>query len=145
MEGRTSFIIAHRLSTISHCDLILVVNDGKVVEQGCHDDLVARGGLYAELHEAQTGARRGQAAARVSSATLSELTKAVVQRHDEGSDLSGPALAKMAHALAGDAKDPGVAAGGGRPVAVRAGRSRRAAGPGRRPLKPGLQARPAGC
>jgi ABC-type multidrug transport system fused ATPase/permease subunit len=106
MEGRTTFMVAHRLSTISHCDLILVVNDGKVVEQGSHDELVARGGLYTELYEAQTGARRAQAAASVSSDTLSELTKAVVDHHDQGSDLSGPALAEMAHALACDAKDP---------------------------------------
>ncbi len=106
MEGRTTFMVAHRLSTISHCDLILVVNEGKVVEQGSHEELVARGGLYTELYEAQTGARRAQAAASVSSDTLSELTKAVVEHHDQGSDLSGPALAEMAHALACDAKDP---------------------------------------
>jgi ABC-type multidrug transport system fused ATPase/permease subunit len=106
MEGRTTFMVAHRLSTISHCDLILVVNEGKVVEQGSHEELVARGGLYTELYEAQTGARRAQAAASVSSDTLSELTKAVVQHHDQGGDLSGPALAEMAHALACDAKDP---------------------------------------
>ena len=53
MEGRTSFIIAHRLSTIRGADLILVMNEGDIVEQGTHDDLLARGGFYAEMYNAQ--------------------------------------------------------------------------------------------
>ena len=53
MEGRTSFIIAHRLSTIRNADLILVMQDGDIVESGTHDALLARGGLYASLYNSQ--------------------------------------------------------------------------------------------
>ena len=53
MEGRTSFVIAHRLSTIRNADLILVLEDGDIVEQGTHDELIRLGGAYAELYEAQ--------------------------------------------------------------------------------------------
>ena len=53
MQDRTSFIIAHRLSTIRGADLILVMNDGDIVEQGTHEELLARGGFYAELYNAQ--------------------------------------------------------------------------------------------
>lgn len=53
MEGRTSFVIAHRLSTIRNADLILVLEDGDIVEQGTHDELIRLGGAYAGLYEAQ--------------------------------------------------------------------------------------------
>ncbi|NLO85446.1 MAG: ABC transporter ATP-binding protein [Clostridiales bacterium] len=53
MKGRTSFIIAHRLSTIRDADLILVMKDGDIVEQGKHEELLARGGFYKELYQAQ--------------------------------------------------------------------------------------------
>lgn len=53
MEGRTSFIVAHRLSTIQEADIILVMKDGNVIEQGNHDSLLARGGFYAELYNSQ--------------------------------------------------------------------------------------------
>nr|WP_232302385.1 ABC transporter ATP-binding protein [Alicyclobacillus hesperidum] len=53
MEGRTSFVIAHRLSTIRNADLILVMNHGSVIEQGTHEDLLARRGFYAELYYSQ--------------------------------------------------------------------------------------------
>ena len=46
MKGRTSFIIAHRLSTIKDADLILVMKDGNIIEQGNHDELIAQGGFY---------------------------------------------------------------------------------------------------
>jgi ATP-binding cassette subfamily B protein len=53
MEGRTSIVIAHRLSTILKADKILVVKDGKIAEQGSHEELLARGGTYRELYETQ--------------------------------------------------------------------------------------------
>ena len=53
MKGRTSFVIAHRLSTIRDADLILVMKDGDIVEQGTHDDLLAAGGFYANLYNSQ--------------------------------------------------------------------------------------------
>ena len=53
MEGRTSFIIAHRLSTIKNADLILVMNDGDIVEQGNHKELLKKNGFYAKLYNAQ--------------------------------------------------------------------------------------------
>ena len=53
MEGRTSFIIAHRLSTIRNADLILVMQEGSIVEQGNHQDLIEQGGIYRDLYESQ--------------------------------------------------------------------------------------------
>lgn len=53
MEGRTSFIIAHRLSTIRNADMILVMKDGDIVEHGTHDELLAKGGFYADLYNSQ--------------------------------------------------------------------------------------------
>ena len=53
MQGRTSFIVAHRLSTIREADVILVMKDGRIVEQGNHDQLLAQGGFYAKLYNSQ--------------------------------------------------------------------------------------------
>jgi ATP-binding cassette, subfamily B, multidrug efflux pump len=57
MKGRTSFVIAHRLSTIRGADLILVMNHGTIVEQGTHEELLARGGFYADLYNSQFATR----------------------------------------------------------------------------------------
>lgn len=54
MEGRTSFIVAHRLSTIQNADLILVMDKGNIAEQGTHEELIAKGGIYAKLSSAMT-------------------------------------------------------------------------------------------
>ncbi len=68
LEGRTSLVIAHRLSTVRRADKILVLENGRVAEMGAHEDLVARGGLYAELYRTQfaerSGADRGPSAER---------------------------------------------------------------------------------
>ena len=53
MQGRTSFIIAHRLSTIKNADLILVMKDGNIIEQGNHEELLKKKGFYAELYNSQ--------------------------------------------------------------------------------------------
>ncbi len=53
MKGRTSFIVAHRLSTIQSADIILVMKDGNVIEQGNHEELLAKGGFYSRLYNSQ--------------------------------------------------------------------------------------------
>ena len=55
MNGRTSFVIAHRLSTIRDADVILVMNNGTIVEQGTHEQLLAQNGFYRELYASQFG------------------------------------------------------------------------------------------
>ena len=53
MEGRTSFVMAHRLSTIRNADLILVMKDGNIIEQGNHQELMSQNGFYADLYNSQ--------------------------------------------------------------------------------------------
>ena len=53
MNGRTSFIVAHRLSTIKEADIILVMKDGNIIEQGNHNELLEKGGFYSELYNSQ--------------------------------------------------------------------------------------------
>ncbi len=53
MKGRTSFVIAHRLSTIKNADVILVMKDGDIIEQGTHGELLAMNGFYAQLYNSQ--------------------------------------------------------------------------------------------
>jgi ATP-binding cassette subfamily B protein len=53
VKGRTTFVIAHRLSTVRQADLILVLRDGKIVEQGTHQELVNQGGIYQEIYDLQ--------------------------------------------------------------------------------------------
>jgi ATP-binding cassette, subfamily B, bacterial len=81
--GRTSFMIAHRLSTIRDADVILVIDDGRIVERGTHRELLAREGLYRQLHQAQTrenanGAREDA----MSPQMLAELAHALQQPQD---------------------------------------------------------------
>jgi ATP-binding cassette, subfamily B, bacterial len=63
MVGRTSFMVAHRLSTIRHADQILVIDHGRIAERGTHDELLEHGGVYHQLHEAQSRARSRSRAA----------------------------------------------------------------------------------
>ena len=53
MQGRTSFVVAHRLSTVRNASLILVMRDGKIIEQGRHEALLEKGGFYSELYNSQ--------------------------------------------------------------------------------------------
>ena len=53
MQGRTSFVVAHRLSTIRNASLILVMKDGKIIEQGCHEELLTKKGFYYNLYNSQ--------------------------------------------------------------------------------------------
>jgi ABC-type transport system involved in cytochrome bd biosynthesis fused ATPase/permease subunit len=53
MRGRTTFVIAHRLSTVREADLILVLKNGEIVEEGGHQELMAKGGLYREIYDLQ--------------------------------------------------------------------------------------------
>jgi ATP-binding cassette subfamily B protein len=50
LKGRTCFVVAHRLSTIRHADLVLVLDHGKIIERGQHEDMLAAGGVYAEMY-----------------------------------------------------------------------------------------------
>lgn len=60
MKGRTSFVIAHRLSTIRNADLILVMNDGNIIEQGNHEELMAKGGFYEKLYNSQFASKESK-------------------------------------------------------------------------------------
>ena len=68
MKGRTSFVIAHRLSTIRNADKVVVIEEGRIVEQGTHDELLERGGAYHRLYMSQF---RGERKAGERSHTIS--------------------------------------------------------------------------
>jgi ABC-type multidrug transport system fused ATPase/permease subunit len=72
MVGRTTFMIAHRLSTVRRADVILVVDRGQIVERGAHEDLLARGGLYKQLHEMQVGQAKARNGRRIGPAAEAE-------------------------------------------------------------------------
>ncbi|HKG03036.1 MAG TPA: ABC transporter ATP-binding protein [Conexibacter sp.] len=80
IRGRTTFVVAHRLSTVRDANLILVVDAGQVVEQGTHAELLARGGLYAELHDAQRGAPVPDAPVTLQPEAIAELRELATRR-----------------------------------------------------------------
>ncbi len=59
MKGKTSIVIAHHLNSIRHADIVFVIQDSELVERGTHDELVAAGGVYAELYKIQTAENAG--------------------------------------------------------------------------------------
>ena len=85
MEGRTTFVIAHRLSTVRRADMILVMDKGRIVERGTHDELLARGGLYKEIHDLQL-IDHAKFAEEAELLSLTNLTSHTGQPHEDDSD-----------------------------------------------------------
>ena len=81
MEGRTTFVIAHRLSTVRRADLILVMEQGRIVERGTHDELLAQDGLYREIYDLQL---RDQEAFRAEIESLADQPKARIPAAKSG-------------------------------------------------------------
>jgi ABC-type transport system involved in Fe-S cluster assembly fused permease/ATPase subunit len=94
MAGRTSVMIAHRLSTIRDADVILVLNHGELAEHGTHDELMARGGLYSQLHKAQTRIKsrsQTEGGAQYEEQLIDTITQEVGDRIYAGGDANGDA------------------------------------------------------
>jgi ABC-type cobalamin/Fe3+-siderophores transport system ATPase subunit len=103
MVGRTTFTIAHRLSTVRHADLILVVNRGEIVEQGTHEELLEQHGLYRELYDVQSLAKRRRAASPVAAPEVPVPVPATTDRLGLGTRLLARAL--LARAQRSDDED----------------------------------------
>jgi ATP-binding cassette subfamily B protein len=99
IEGRTTFVVAHRLSTVRDADLILVLDRGAIVEQGGHAELLARGGLYAELFEAQRAAPRPDAPVTLRPEQVADL-QALATRRIRKDDPLEPAIRTAREILA---------------------------------------------
>ena len=85
MEGRTTFVIAHRLSTVRRADMILVMDKGQIVERGTHEELLAHGGLYNEIHDLQL-VDHAKFAEEAELLSLTGLTSFAGQAHEDDSD-----------------------------------------------------------
>src|SRR5688572_368865 len=85
MEGRTTFVIAHRLSTVRRADMILVMDNGRIVERGRHAELLTQGGLYKEIHDLQL-VDHAKFAEEVEALSITGLTSVTSQSHEDNSD-----------------------------------------------------------
>jgi ATP-binding cassette, subfamily B, bacterial len=101
MEGRTSFMVSHRLSSVRDADLILVVQDGRIVEHGTHEDLLEQGGIYRQLHDAQTQQRRRRDR-RKATASVGSGHNGSANGQDVPQELDGEPAVESADAEAGD-------------------------------------------
>jgi ATP-binding cassette, subfamily B, bacterial len=110
MVGRTTFMIAHRLSTVRNADLILVLNHGRLIEQGTHDDLLGRESLYQQLHIAQTGQAQHK-----ESLEQFERLELSVQEASMSAGLTADAASHNGH---GEAEPPSLEEAGRRPDAA---------------------------
>jgi ATP-binding cassette, subfamily B, bacterial MsbA len=81
MRGRTVLMIAHRLSTVKKADLICVLDQGRIVEIGRHEELVAKGGLYTRLHRTQFGIDGGYSEAELEDASVEDVSVVTVARN----------------------------------------------------------------
>ena len=101
MEDRTSFMVSHRLSSVRDADLILVVQDGRVVEHGTHEDLLEQDGMYRQLHDAQTQQRRRRDRRRAPAA-FEATHNGSARAADVAGELDGEAATEHVKAEAGD-------------------------------------------
>jgi ABC-type multidrug transport system fused ATPase/permease subunit len=99
MESRTSFMVSHRLSSVRDADLILVVQDGRIVERGTHDELLEQDGIYRQLHDAQTRQRRRRDRRKV---PVGAPHNGSGHTHDVPREPDGGAAYERADAVSGD-------------------------------------------
>jgi ABC-type multidrug transport system fused ATPase/permease subunit len=125
MEGRTSFVIAHRLSTIRNADTIVVMNEGRIVEQGSHLELMARQGFYYDLYnsqfadtDAETGSGRQPRAPAVATGETGRLPDAVPQERREAVPVATRSGGALLMTAGGHDSSRSPAHGSGRPVIV---------------------------
>lgn len=107
MKGRTTLVIAHRLSTIQDADTIMVINDGQIVEQGTHDELLARGGAYAALYNTQFASQQAPKVAPSPAAAAAEPARKVAEPEPIApeTDASADKTVAPAEQAAGTAKE----------------------------------------
>ena len=107
MKGRTTLVIAHRLSTIQDADTIMVINDGQIVEQGTHDELLARGGAYAALYNTQFASQQAPKVAPSPAAAAAEPARKAAEPEPTAPepDASADKTVAPAEQAAGTAKE----------------------------------------
>jgi ABC-type multidrug transport system fused ATPase/permease subunit len=111
MEGRTSFMIAHRLSTVRDADKIIVIQDGEIVEQGSHEELLELGGTYRQLHNAQTRQRRRRRASLERQAARRERARSHARSADGDFDKLGAGADDAGQGPRPETREDAIAAG----------------------------------